>query len=132
EDLYDVVSTLLSEGKIIGWFQGKSEAGPRALGNRSILSDPRNPNMKDIINKRIKHREPFRPFAPAVLEEYATDLFNFLNISPYMLFVPEIKVNAKDKIPAVTHIDGTGRLQTVSIDLNPKFYELIRYFYNKT
>ncbi|MFD1447655.1 carbamoyltransferase family protein [Oceanobacillus profundus] len=132
DDLYDEVSTLLSEGKIIGWFQGKSEAGPRALGNRSILADPRNPNMKDIINKRIKHREPFRPFAPAVLEEYARDFFDFSKSSPYMLFVPKIKVNAQDKISAVTHVDGTGRLQTVSIALNPQFYELIRYFYNKT
>ncbi|WP_214483008.1 carbamoyltransferase C-terminal domain-containing protein [Bacillus sp. SM2101] len=132
KDLSNVASKLISEGNIIGWFQGKSEAGPRALGNRSILADPRYGHMKDTINKRIKHREAFRPFAPAILEEYVNDYFEFSSRSPYMLFVSNIKPETQYLIPSVTHVDGTGRLQTVSQNSNPPFYSLIESFYKLT
>ena len=123
-------ATLITEGKIVGWYQGKMEWGPRALGNRSILADPRDGKMKDILNEKIKHRESFRPFAPSVLEEHAADYFELDIPSPYMLMVTKIK--QPDKIPAVTHVDGTGRLQTVSKQSNPLYYDLINEFYKKT
>ena len=121
---------LISEGNVIGWYQGKMEWGPRALGNRSILADPRNPNMKDILNEKIKHRESFRPFAPSILEEFISDYFEFNVPSPYMLFVA--KIRKPEKIPAVTHVDGTGRLQSVSKDVNSLYYDLINEFYKIT
>ena len=121
---------LISEGNVIGWYQGKMEWGPRALGNRSILADPRNPNMKDILNEKIKHRESFRPFAPSILEEFVSDYFEFNVPSPYMLFVA--KIRKPEKIPAVTHVDGTGRLQSVSKDVNSLYYDLINEFYKIT
>jgi len=102
------------------------EWGPRALGNRSILADPRNKEMKDILNEKIKHRESFRPFAPSILNEYTSEYFDIAISSPYMLLVTKIK--QPDKIPAVTHVDGTGRLQTVSKESNPLYYELISEF----
>ena len=120
------VAKLISEGNVVGWYQGKMEWGPRALGNRSILADPRNPKMKDILNEKIKHRESFRPFAPCILEEYASEYFDIDIPSPYMLLVAPVK--KPEKIPAVTHVDGTGRLQTVSKDTNPLFYDLINEF----
>lgn len=120
---------LLRQGKIIGWFQGKMEAGPRALGNRSILADPTNPKMKDHLNKRVKHRESFRPFAPAVLEEEAHRFFDEYYSSPFMLTVLPIKKDKRSLIPAVCHVDNTGRLQTVDKETNPMFYELINEFY---
>ncbi len=122
------VAELISQGKIIGWFNGRSEIGPRALGNRSILADPRNPNIRDILNKKVKHREIFRPFAPAVLEEKADEYFHGLNDSAYMLFVNNVKEDKKNLIPSVTHVDGTARLQSVSRELNPTFYQLIQAF----
>ena len=106
------------------------EWGPRALGNRSILADPRDGEMKDILNEKIKHRESFRPFAPSVLEEYAADYFEMDIPSPYMLMVS--KITQPEKIPAVTHVDGTGRLQTVSKQSNPLYYDLINEFYKQT
>jgi len=106
------------------------EWGPRALGNRSILADPRRPEMKDVLNEKIKHRESFRPFAPSILEEYASEYFDINIPSPYMLLVAPVK--KPDKIPAVTHVDGTGRLQTVSKDANPLYYQLITEFYKIT
>ena len=128
--LLETTAKLISEGNIVGWYQGKMEWGPRALGNRSILADPRNPKMMDILNEKIKHRESFRPFAPCVLEEYASEYFDVDTISPYMLLVAPVK--KPEKIPAVTHVDGTARLQTVSKDINSLFYGLINEFYKVT
>lgn len=125
-------ANLIAEGKIIGWFQGRSEIGPRALGNRSILADPRDPQMKNNINERIKHREFFRPFAPAVLEEKQKEYFDLQQPSYYMLLVPPVRENKNREIPSVTHVDGTARLQTVSRITNPVFYQLIQEFYRIT
>ncbi|RZD41089.1 MAG: hypothetical protein CXT78_11675 [Thaumarchaeota archaeon] len=121
---------LIAEGNIVGWYQGKMEWGPRALGNRSILADPRRKEMKDILNAKIKHRESFRPFAPSILEEHVSEYFDIDIPSPYMLMVSPVKKS--DDIPAVTHVDGTGRLQTVSKEINPLYYDLINEFYNLT
>jgi len=106
------------------------EWGPRALGNRSILADPRNGEMKDILNEKIKHRESFRPFAPSILEEYASEYFDIDVPSPYMLLVAKVK--KPESIPAVTHVDGTGRLHTVSKTANSLYYDLINEFYKLT
>ena len=122
----------ISKGMVIGWFQGKIEFGDRALGNRSILADPRNKNMKTIVNEKIKYREKFRPFAPAVLEEEAYKYFDNLKNSKYMEIALMVKKNKIDLIPAVTHIDGTARLQTVTKKFNKKFYKLINEFYKLT
>ena len=128
--LLETTAKLISESNVIGWYQGKMEWGPRALGNRSILADPRNAKMKDILNEKIKHRESFRPFAPCILEEYASEYFDIDIPSPYMLLVAPVK--KPEKIPAVTHVDGTSRLQTVSKDANQLFYGLINEFYKIT
>jgi len=130
--LFKTTAKLISEGKVIGWFQDKMEFGPRALGNRSILADPRNPNMKNIINMKIKRRESFRPFAPSVLEKFQTDWFNDSFISPYMSSLAFVKEEKKKLIPAITHIDGTARLQSVNFNTNPRFAGLINAFYNIT
>ena len=130
EQLLRNTAKLISEGNIVGWYQGKMEWGPRALGNRSILADPRDGKMKDILNEKIKHRESFRPFAPSILEEYISEYFDIDRPSPYMLLVAKVK--KPDKIPAVTHIDGTGRLQSVSKEVNPLYYDLINEFYKLT
>ena len=106
------------------------EWGPRALGNRSILADPRKAEMKNILNEKIKHRESFRPFAPSILEEHVSEYFDIDVPSPYMLMVAKVK--QPDKIPAVTHVDGTGRLQTVSKESNQLYYDLIKEFYKIT
>ena len=106
------------------------EWGPRALGNRSILADPRRKEMKDILNEKIKHRESFRPFAPSILEEFYSEYFDISVPSPYMLMVAPVK--KPDKIPAVTHVDGTGRVQTVSKTSNPLYHKLISEFYELT
>jgi carbamoyltransferase len=126
ESLLKKTAQLIADGCIVGWYQGKMEWGPRALGNRSILADPRREDMKDILNAKIKHRESFRPFAPSILEEYASKYFDIDVPSPYMLMVAPVK-KPKD-IPAVTHVDGTGRLQTVSKQSNPLYYDLINEF----
>ena len=126
----DEISQLLSDGKIIGWFQGGSEYGPRALGHRSILADSRRPEMKDVLNQKVKHRESFRPFAPSVLSEFCSEYFDIDCESPYMLLVAKVK--KPDLIPAITHIDGTARIQTVTKDANGIFYDLINDFYKKT
>lgn len=128
EELCKITAGAIADGKIVGWFQGKMEWGPRALGNRSIVVDPRRADMKDILNSRIKRREPFRPFAPSILEEKTGDYFEQTHPSPFMLFTYKVKPDKKDLIPAPTHIDGTGRLQTVSKDTNPKYWSLIREF----
>lgn len=123
-----VAAQLIAGGKIVGWFQGRMEMGPRALGGRSILADPRIPEMKDVLNHKVKHREGFRPFAPSVLAEEGADYFEDYVETPFMLKVLPIKEDRKDVIPAVCHVDGTGRLQTVSRERSPLYWELIKEF----
>ena len=118
----------IADGKIVGWFQGRMEFGPRALGNRSILADPRRKDMKDILNSRIKYREPFRPFCPSILAERVGDYFETNYPSPFMVMAYKIKPEQREKIPAVTHGDGTGRLQTVERDVNQRYWSLIHKF----
>jgi carbamoyltransferase len=118
----------IADGLVVGWFQGRMEFGPRALGNRSIVVDPRRPDMKDILNQRIKKREPFRPFAPSILAERVGDYFEQDHPAPTMLMVYQIKPERRGEIPAVTHVDGSGRLQTVTRDLNARYYQLISDF----
>ena len=126
----ETCAKLISDGNVVGWYQGKMEWGPRALGNRSILADPRRKEMKDILNEKIKHRESFRPFAPSILEEYVSEYFDIDIPSPYMLMVAPVK--KPDLIPAVTHVDGTGRVQTVSKNSNPLYHKLISEFHKLT
>lgn len=128
KELSSLIAEYLSQGKIVGWMQGKMEYGPRALGNRSILANPTLTEMKDTLNKRVKNREPFRPFAPAVLRESAGEFFEPDFESPYMLLVSRVKENKKELLPAVTHVDGTARVQTVTREQNPMFYDLIEQF----
>lgn len=123
---------LLSRGKIVGWFQGCMEIGPRALGNRSILADPRDPQMKDILNQRVKFREGFRPFAPAVLEDHCGDFFESSSPSPFMLQVYPVIPEKRNLIPAVVHVDGTCRVQTVNATDHPLFHEVIKHFQDIT
>ncbi|MCI8610494.1 MAG: hypothetical protein HFH11_10175 [Dorea sp.] len=127
-DVFSKAAASIADGKIVGWFQGRSECGPRALGNRSILADPRDPGMKDYLNAKVKFREAFRPFAPSVLWEYQQEYFELDIPSPYMLIVSDILEEKQHLIPSVTHVDGSGRLQTVMKELNPKFYKLIERF----
>jgi len=121
------IAQQLEKGKIICWFQGRSEFGPRALGNRSFLSDPRNKEMKDILNSRVKFREWYRPFAPVVLNEFKEEWFDMDFESPFMLFTVPCK--RPQDIPAAVHIDNTSRVQTLRKNDNPRFYELIKEFY---
>jgi carbamoyltransferase len=135
--LLDQTVERLTSGKVVGWYQGRFEWGPRALGNRSILADPRNPGMKDIVNSKIKFREPYRPFAPSVLAERAEDYFELPNATQqyparYMLYVTPVKPDRRRNLPAVTHEDGTARLQTVFREENPRYYGLIERFGNAT
>ncbi|MBS0550655.1 MAG: carbamoyltransferase, partial [Proteobacteria bacterium] len=118
----------ISEGKVIGWFQGRLEWGPRALGNRSILGDPRRADMKDILNLKIKRRESFRPFAPSILRDAVKDWFETDDDVPFMMQVFKIKAEKRKEIPAVTHADGSGRLQTVTWSANPRYARLIETF----
>ena len=143
------VAKMISKGKAIGWFQGKMEFGPRALGSRSILADPRNKSMQKQLNLKVKFRESFRPFAPSILEEQSKNWFNLDCKSPYMLFVSDVKKNKLVKVksssntlskinqirsvvPSITHVDNSARIQTVSKNSNPIFYELINEFYKLT
>jgi carbamoyltransferase len=119
---------LLAQGKIVGWFQGRAEFGPRALGSRSILTAPFPAEMKDILNKRVKHRESFRPFAPVVLREKMSEYFDFDYPSPFMLLVFDVKPDKRSMIPAVTHVDNSGRVQTVTKEENGIFYDLVVAF----
>lgn len=128
DELNEMVAILLSQGKIVAWFKGASEIGPRALGARSILADPRNKGMKKILNEKVKFREFYRPFAPAILENKVSDYFSGDPSSPYMLSVAMAKKFAKERIPATIHIDNTARLQTVNKELTPIFYDLIEQF----
>src|SRR6202041_4003687 len=127
-ELTQAAAQAIADGKIVGWFQGRMEFGPRALGNRSIVVDPRRGDMKDILNARIKKREPFRPFAPSVLEEQVGEYFEQTHPSPAMLMVYQVKPEKRSVIPAVTHVDGSGRLQTVSSRDNPLYPQLDFYF----
>lgn len=127
-DICGVAAKNISLGRILGWFQGSMEAGPRALGNRSILADPRRKEMKSILNMRVKHRESFRPFAPSVLEERYQEYFELKTVSPFMLFIAKVREEKRNEIPAVVHVDGTARVQTVSRLANPKFWEVIHNF----
>ena len=132
EELYARVAADLARSAVVGWYQGRFEMGPRALGNRSILADPRNPKMRDIINDKIKKRESFRPFAPAVLAERASDLFFIDQPDPFMTIAPCVKPEAARLIPSAIHADGTGRIQTVSVEGNPRFHALISEFARQT
>ena len=150
--IYSETVKALVNGKAIGWFQGKMEFGPRALGSRSIIADPRNDKMQRILNLKVKFRESFRPFAPAIIEEKVSEYFDFKNKSPYMLMVSQINKNKKiplenyekekqglemlnirrSVVPAVTHVDYSARIQTVNEDNNKKFYNLLKEFYHNT
>tara|TARA_B100001175_G_scaffold309259_1_gene310709 strand:- start:354 stop:1439 length:1086 start_codon:yes stop_codon:yes gene_type:complete len=150
EEMIDKTANFLNEGKAIGWMQGRMEFGPRALGSRSILADPRSPDMQKLLNLKIKYRESFRPFAPSVLSEHTKDWFNLETDSPYMLFVSEINeekkiINEEDSlfgidklsikrsiVPAITHIDYSARVQTVHKETNPIYHSLITKFYELT
>ena len=127
-ELTEMAAQAIADGKVVGWFQGRMEFGPRALGNRSIVVDPRRYEMKDTLNARIKKREPFRPFAPSILEERVAEHFEQTLPSPTMLMVYQVKKDKQSVIPAVTHVDGSGRLQTVSRETNPRYYQLISDF----
>jgi carbamoyltransferase len=128
EELLRATANHIATGKVVGWFQGRVEWGPRALGNRSILADPRRPEMKEILNRRIKHRETFRPFAPSIIEEAVGEYFERTNPSPFMTFAYSVRPEKRAVIPAPTHIDGTARLQTVMRSANPLYWKLIRAF----
>lgn len=131
-ELFDIVADKLIEGGVVGWFQGRAEFGPRALGHRSILADPRRNDVKEILNLKIKRRESFRPFAPSILVEHVKDYFELDNYVPFMEKVFVIKPEKRATIPAVTHVDGTGRLQSVDEKIEPKYHGLISKFYKKT
>ena len=122
------IASFLHEGKVVGFFQGGSEMGPRALGHRSILGDPTHPDMQDIINNRVKHREWYRPFAPACTVEDADKYFTHTTESPYMLLIAQVKEEFKEKLPSITHVDGTARLQTVRRETNQRYYDVIKEF----
>jgi carbamoyltransferase len=132
EALFDKITDCLINGGVVGWFTGKAEFGPRALGGRSIIADPRRANAKEILNSKIKRRENFRPFAPSVLKEYVAEYFELTDDVPFMEKVFPIKSSKQNLIPAVNHIDGSGRLQTVDRDISPRYYGLIEAFRQKT
>lgn len=132
DELVDVASRLIANGNVVGWYQGRSEWGPRALGNRSILANPANPRMKEIINTKIKRRESFRPFAPSVLQEDVNTYFEQDVYSPFMMHVVKIRPEWRDRLPAITHLDGTGRLQSVNAESNSLYHQLITSFKKKT
>jgi carbamoyltransferase len=131
-DIARETARLLADGSVVGWFQGRGEFGPRALGNRSILADPRDAAMKDRVNARVKHRQSFRPFAPVVLRERAADYFEGCVDSPFMLLALRVKPEARDRIPAVVHVDGTARVQTIEKEQNPLLYRLLKEFEERT
>jgi carbamoyltransferase len=132
EALLDYVVEAICDGKVVGWFQDRMEFGARALGSRSLLADPRRADMRELINLKIKFREKFRPFAPSVLEEHVGDYFTVDEPSPFMERVLPIHPQKQVEIPAVTHVDGSGRLQTVSRRTSPLYWELIDRFRQRT
>ncbi len=132
EELMKRAAAIIGGGKILGWFQGRAEWGPRALGNRSIVADPRRPEMKEILNRRIKHRESFRPFSPSILAEATGEYFEKSHPSPFMTLAYPVRPARRETIPAPTHVDGTGRLQTVTREANPRYHALISAFRDLT
>jgi carbamoyltransferase len=130
--IHERAAQLLADGNIIGWMQGRAEFGPRALGNRSVLADPRPPGMKDLINRRVKFREEFRPFAPSILDERGDDYFECYASSPYMERTLRFRPEVVRQVPAVVHVDGTGRVHSVRRDWNARYYDLIRAFAERT
>ena len=132
EDLLSLTAKLISEGNIIGFFQGRMEWGPRALGNRSILADPRNSNIRKILNAKIKRREEFRPFAPSIIREKVPEWFEINDDVPFMSKAFQVREEKRKLIPAVTHVDGSGRLQTVTEELNYNYNKLINFFNDLT
>ncbi len=132
EELNDLVTNCLINAGVIGWFQGRAEFGPRALGHRSIICDPTREDAKELINAKIKRREPFRPFAPSILKEYVSEYFEKIDDVPFMEKVFQFKEDKKEKLKAVVHVDGSGRLQSVDKNVSPKYYSLIETFYKKT
>jgi len=128
DSIEDAAARLIADGKIVGWFQGRMEFGPRALGARSILADPTRPEMKDLLNRYVKHREDFRPFAPSCLEERAGEYFTGCVRSPFMLFAYPVEPSKRAAVPAITHVNGTARVQTVSRQWNERYYRLIESF----
>ncbi len=132
QQLCERVVRALAVGRVVGWFQGRMEWGPRALGNRSILADPRRPDMKDILNQKVKRRESFRPFAPSILRERVSEWFEQDDDVPFMSQVFQVRAERRGQIPAVTHVDGSGRLQTVQREANPRYYRLIETFGRST
>ena len=131
-ELFDRITDCMIGGGVVGWFSGRAEFGPRALGGRSIIADPRRTDAKEILNTKIKRRESFRPFAPSILKEYVADYFEITDEVPFMEKVVPIRVDKRALIPAVTHVDGTGRLQSVDADISPRYYQLIEAFRKKT
>ncbi len=132
EELFEIVSDSLINGGVVGWFNGRAEFGPRALGARSILADPRRQDAKELLNAKVKRRESFRPFAPSILKEYVNEYFEVNDSVPFMEKVFPIRKEKQSLLPAVTHVDGTGRLQTVEKDVNPRYYKLIEAFFRKS
>jgi carbamoyltransferase len=132
KDVEAKAAELIAAGKILAWFQGRAELGPRALGARSILADPRDPAMKDEVNRNAKFREPWRPFAPSILAEYAEEYFGTSHPSPFMILAFDARDEVRDKIPATLHVDGTGRPQTVDRSTNPRYWKLIEAFRERT
>jgi carbamoyltransferase len=132
EELYEIVADRLIDAGVVGWFNGRAEFGPRALGARSILADPRRSDAKDLLNSKIKRRESFRPFAPSILKEYVGEYFEITDEVPFMEKVFPIRKEKQGLIPAVTHVDGTGRLQSVDKAVTPRYYQLIETFRKKT
>jgi carbamoyltransferase len=132
DELVKKTADIVADGNIVGWFQGRMEWGPRALGNRSIIADPRRDDMKDILNARIKHREKFRPFAPSIMMDHVGEYFDQTYPDPFMIKVYNVLPEKHKEIPAVTHVDGTGRLQTVDKTNSPLYWSLINAFREKT
>ncbi|MEA3491675.1 MAG: carbamoyltransferase C-terminal domain-containing protein, partial [Campylobacterota bacterium] len=132
EELYNKVTDCLIDAGVVGWFQGRAEFGPRALGHRSIICDPTRDDAKELINAKIKRREPFRPFAPSILNEFTGEYFEKVDNVPFMEKVYQFNEDKKEKLKAVVHVDGSGRLQTVDKDISPRYYSLIKKFYDKT
>jgi carbamoyltransferase len=128
EELLPRVARMISEGAIIGWFQGRMEFGPRALGNRSFLADPRRADMRELLNEKVKLREWFRPLAPSMLEEVSTEVFGRPHHDPFMVTVISVAEGQRERIPAVVHVDGTARPQTVSRKTNPRYWQLLNEF----
>jgi carbamoyltransferase len=128
EEIIERTARDLATGLVVGWYQGRYEIGPRALGNRSILASPIHEGIREILNTRVKYREPFRPFAPAVLEERMSEYFDVSQPDPFMTLAPRVRPEMASRIPAAVHVDGTARIQTVSREANPRYHALISEF----